>query len=271
VYNEAQLGAFLSTVPRDSFTVGTKYAPWEYQMKADYETVKTALVASLHRLQLSYVDIYYTHRVPSREYAVEFAASVQQLQREGLVRGLGFSEIPAEWLRAAHQKQPVCCIQQEWSLLTRGVEEQLVPVCRELGIGIVAYSPLARNLLAAPKDRPSDARRAALPRFEEANFSRNVRMMSQVEALAAQKQVSAAQLSLAWLLHKSRDLGIQCLPIPGTKTLSHALDNIASTRIQLAAEDMVLLEQIAALTSGHRESDKYMEFGLEGNTKRSNL
>ena len=113
---------------------------------------------------------------------------------------------------------PVSVIQQEWSLLTRGIEEELVPTCLELGIGIVAYSPLARNLLAAPKERPTDQRRMSIPRFAEENFEENQKMLARLEALAQAKAVSTAQLSMAWLMHKARELGVQCLPIPGTKT-----------------------------------------------------
>merc|ERR1711879_577375 len=113
---------------------------------------------------------------------------------------------PALWLRTAHTVHRVCCIQQEWSLLTRGIEEELVPTCRELNIGIVAYSPLARNLLTVPKERPTDSRRSSVPRFSEANFEKNKLMLARLEALAAEKKVSPAQLSMAWLLQKSVDL-----------------------------------------------------------------
>ena len=145
--------------------------------------------------------------------------------------------------------------EQEWSLLTREPEAELLPTCKELGVGVVAYSPLARNLLAAPKERPTDVRRSVIPRFDEEHFEKNKAMIAKLEALAADKSVSPAQLSMAWLLQKGRDLGVQLLPIPGTKTLSHAQENIASATIELAAEDMALLEEIADLKSGNRESE----------------
>ena len=136
VYNEAQLGVFFATVPRDSFTVASKFMPVG---KADssYETVKATLTASLARLGLEYVDLYYSHRVLSRAQAVEFVTSCKKLQEEGLLKNIGLSEVSADDLRAAHAAAPVCCIQQEWSLLTRGAEEDLVPLCKELNIGIV--------------------------------------------------------------------------------------------------------------------------------------
>jgi aryl-alcohol dehydrogenase-like predicted oxidoreductase len=268
VYNESQLGAFFKTVPRDSFTVASKFMPIG-KPDCSYETVKRALEASLARLGLDFVDLYYSHRVLSREQGIEFATACKRLKEEGLLRNVGLSEVSAADLRAAHAVTPICCIQQEWSLLTREPEEELVPVCKELNIGIVAYSPLARNLLTAPKTRPTDQRRSVIPRFDESNFEKNQEMMAKLEALAAQKSVSPAQLSMGWLLQKGNDLGVQLLPIPGTKTLSHALENIASAKIELAPDDMALLEEIAVLSAGARESDAYMEKGLEGNTKRA--
>ena len=271
VFNETQLGSFFATVPRDSFTVATKYMPSLREGRSDYAAVKGALVDSLGRLGLDYVDVYYSHRVVSRDQAVEFTQSVQRLVEEGLVRSIGLSEVSAAWLRAAHTVAPVSVIQQEWSLLTRGIEEELVPTCLELGIGIVAYSPLARNLLAAPKERPTDQRRKSIPRFAEENFEENQKMLARLEALAQAKAVSTAQLSMAWLMHKARELGVQCLPIPGTKTLSHALDNIASAQITLASEDMALLEEIGAMVVGERESESYRSASLEGNPEKASL
>jgi len=271
VYNEAQLGAFFATVPRESFTVASKYMPLIHNNQSDYETVKAALMASLERLQLSYVDVYYSHRVLSLEQGREFAQSVHRLKQEGFVRAIGLSEVSAQWLRAVHETAPVAMVQQEWSLLTRNIEEQLVPVCRELGIGIVAYSPLARNLLAAPKEKPCDIRRSTIPRFTEENFIENQKMVVRLEALARAHSVSPAQLSMAWLMQKARDLGVQCLPIPGSRRLSHALENISASKLELTSEDMQLLEDIGAMVAGERESESYRAIALEGNTEKSML
>ena len=132
------------------------------------------------RLSVDFVDVYYSHRVLSRSHGIGFARAVAQLREEGLVRHAGLSEVSAAWLRAAHQEGgPVGCIQQEWSLLTRGIEEELLPVCKELGIGIIAYSPLARNLLAAPSERPTDQRRQGIPRFSAKNFEQNRRCVAE--------------------------------------------------------------------------------------------
>lgn len=271
VFNETQLSKFFATVPRESFTVATKYMPLLRSGKCDYESVKAALTASMERLGLSYVDLYYNHVVISCEAGVEFAASVKRLVQEGLVKNLGLSEVSAPWLRAAHTVHPVCCIQQEWSLLTRNVEETLVPTCRDLGIGLVAYSPLARNLLTAPKERPEDSRRAGIPRFSEDNFEKNRKMLLQLEELATGKGVTPAQLSLAWLVQKARDLNVSVLPIPGTAKLPHALDNLASMKVSLTPDDMKLLEEIARQTAGDRESEGYMSMRIEGQEMRAEM
>lgn len=271
VFNETQLGKFFATVPRESFTVATKYMPLLRGGKCDYESVRLALLASLKRLGLEYVDLYYSHVVLTREAGIEFMASAKRLVEEGLLRHVGLSEVSAAWLREAHAVHPVCCIQQEWSLLTRNVEDHLVPTCRELNIGIVAYSPLARNLLSAPKTRPDDVRRAGIPRFSPENFAKNAKMLEQLEALASKKGVSPAQLSLAWLVQKAVDLGVAVLPIPGTARLQHALDNIASMRVALQPADMAFLEEIAKQTAGERESKGYINMRIEGQEQRARL
>eukprot|EP00658_Telonema_sp_P-2_P040231 TRINITY_DN2877_c0_g1_i12.p1 TRINITY_DN2877_c0_g1~~TRINITY_DN2877_c0_g1_i12.p1 ORF type:complete len:696 (-),score=147.53 TRINITY_DN2877_c0_g1_i12:279-2366(-) len=269
VFNEAQLGAFFRTIPRSSFTVGTKYAPWLHDWNADYPTVKAALLRSLSRLGLGYVDIYYTHRVPSREYAVAFMHTCRRLVHEGLIRAVGLSEVSTEWLVAAHAVHPVRCVQQEWSLLSRGIEDGLVPACVRLGVAIVAYSPLARNLLSGPADRPTDMRRRLVPRFSEDNFAQNQRMVTKIEKLAADKGCTTAQLSMGWLLQRASDMGVECIPIPGTKRLPHALDNMASAQLRLASGDMESLEQIALLVAGAREGDGYLAGAFEGGTKKA--
>lgn len=266
VFNEAQLGAFFATVPRDTFTVGTKFHPGFHEAH-DYDTVKATLLEQLGRLGLDYIDLYYCHRTPSTEFAVEFVTVCKTLQEEGLIKNIGLSECSAADLRAACAVTPICAVQQEWSLLTRNAEELLIPACKELGVGFVAYSPLARNLLAAAvKERPTDKRRESIPRFAEEHWEKNKQMGERLEELAEEKGVTPAQLSMGWLLQKSEDLGIPTLPIPGTKTLSHALDNIASAQVKLAPEDMALLEDIALLSSGERESESYMAAAIEGRT-----
>ena len=263
LYNEAVLSRVLSSAPRDSFTIATKYMPGKWGGKCDYDSVKSALQSSLARLKLDFVDVYYCHRITSEDGAVSFTASCARLIAEGLMKHVGLSEVCGSWLRSAHAVHPVFCIQQEWSLMTRNLEAELVPVCAKLGVGIVAYSPLARNLLTAPAERPTDWR-ASNPRFSEDNFAANVKLMKRVEDMALEKGVSAGQLSLAWLLHKARDLGVKCMPIPGTTKILHARENFKAVSITLTTEEMTVLEDLADNVVGARGDERYVSMGIEG-------
>lgn len=139
-YNEAILGDFFQTVPRDSYTVATKYWPRDDPDVYEYDNVKKSLVASLERLQLDYVDLYYAHRVLSLEGGLKFAATAKRLKEEGLIKEVGLSEVSGKWLKEIHTKGcQIDAVQQEWSLLTRNLEDELVPVCKELDVVIVAY------------------------------------------------------------------------------------------------------------------------------------
>lgn len=266
VYNEAVCSSFFNSVPRDSFTVATKIHPGKWGGKTDYDTVRTALVNSLARLRLDYVDLYYCHRIPSKAGALTFMASCKRLVAEGLVRHVGLSEISGAWLREAHAVHPVAAVEQEWSLLTRGpVETELAPVCAELGVAIVAYSPLARNMLctgaelATPKDW-----RATLPRYAEENAARNKELMAEVAAAAASSGCTAAQLSLAWLLKRGAALGVTIVPIPGTTKAGHAADNFAATEVVLADSVGVALETLASRIAGARGTPAYCAAAIEG-------
>ena len=132
VFNEVQLGRFFATVPRDSFTVGTKFHP-SFHDTHDYETVKATCLEQLERLGLDYIDLYYAHRTPDAQFAAEFAGACAKLKEEGLIKNIGLSECSAADLRAACAVAPICAVQQEWSLLTRNAEELLIPACIELG------------------------------------------------------------------------------------------------------------------------------------------
>jgi aryl-alcohol dehydrogenase-like predicted oxidoreductase len=140
-YNESILGEFFKTVPRDSFSVATKYYPRQDDPTVyEYDNVKKSLLASLSRLQLDYVDLYYAHRVLTLDGGLKFASTAKRLKEEGLIKEIGLSEVSGKWLKEIHTKGcPIDAVQQEWSLLTRGLEGELVPVCKELGIPIVAY------------------------------------------------------------------------------------------------------------------------------------
>jgi aryl-alcohol dehydrogenase-like predicted oxidoreductase len=152
-YNEAILGEFFQTVPRDSFSVATKYYPKEDNAHVySYDTVKSCLLASLKRLKLDYVDLYYAHRVLTLEGGKTFAKAAQRLKEEGLIREIGLSEVSGKWLREIYNDgAPIDAVQQEWSLLTRSLESELVPVCKELDVPIVAYRYVAVVVLCARK------------------------------------------------------------------------------------------------------------------------
>lgn len=269
-YNEATLGKFFKTVPRDSFTVSTKYITLCHEGKSDYDTVKAALLRALARLDLPYVDVYICRSFPHGEATVrEWMETAKRLVEEGLVKHVGCSEISAANLRLAHSVHPVELVEMEWSVMTRNIEEEIVPTCKELNIGILAYSPLARSLLVVPTDaeRPTEGFRAGHPRFSEENFDSNKKVVAEVHALAAKKNVTPAQLCLAWLLHKARDLKVSVLPIPGTTKLANARANVEAAKVVLEPEDMSALETVAARTAGPRGNEHYLKGAFESQLK----
>lgn len=265
LYNESVLGKFFKTVPRDNFTVATKFMPQAHDSKNDYETVKAALKASLERLGLEYVDLYYSHRITDLEGAIEFTKSAQKLKKEGLLKEIGLSEISPEWLRKVNAEAgPIDAVQQEWSLLTRNLEEELVPTCKELDITIVAYSPLARNLLASKVTVPPTDWRGSLPRYQAENLKANNKIVDVMEEISKRYKCSPAQLALAWLFKKADSLGVSVVPIPGTTKLHRAESNIESARIDISDEaDMQKLEELASMVAGARGTESYIKMGFE--------
>lgn len=263
IWNEKQIGLFLKTVPRDSFTVATKYFPYKYEGKCDYDTVSASLRKSLDRLGLEYVDVYYCHRITSLEGALEFVASAQKLKEEGLIRGIGLSEIIGSWLRKCNDVAPIACVQQEWSLLTRNLEEELVPVCAELGIVVVCYSPLGRNLLTGVVTEVPTDWRASLPRYSPENLEKNKVLVKEIETMAEKHNCTPAQLSLAWLFHKAKQLGVTIIPIPGTTKTKHATTNIEAAEVAIEDPEMLLLEEIASKVEGERGGSDYTSMGIE--------
>ena len=265
--NEDVLGKFFATVPRESFTVGTKF--WPSSDDHSYDTVKSHLVASLKRLQLDYVDLYYAHRVRSIECGLEFGRTMKRLKGEGLVKEVGLSEVGPEWLKKIHTEAcPIDAIQQEWSLMTRNLEANLIPVCKELGIVVVAYSPLARNMLASKIDIiPSDWR-SALPRYSGDNFKANQNVSSIVADLASKHDCTPAQLALAWLFHKAKTMGVTVVPIPGTTKIPNAVSNMEAVNVTITDEnEMKTLEGLADLVAGGRYDDGHLQMTIEGQQK----
>eukprot|EP00586_Coscinodiscus_wailesii_P006755 CAMPEP_0172482238 /NCGR_PEP_ID=MMETSP1066-20121228/8507_1 /TAXON_ID=671091 /ORGANISM="Coscinodiscus wailesii, Strain CCMP2513" /LENGTH=361 /DNA_ID=CAMNT_0013245195 /DNA_START=114 /DNA_END=1199 /DNA_ORIENTATION=- len=283
-YNETILGSFLRTVPRESFTVATKYLPLIHDNKCDYDTVKQFLTDSLARLGLDYADIYYSHRVPSLPAAVEFARTAQKLIAEGRIKSYGYSEICPRWLRVCHAVTPVAAIQQEWSVMTRNIEEELVPTCAALGIAVVAYAPLSRSILCgtggigsgsggvtetkergAPLgDDPPDDCRASLPRFRRGVLLKNRMIVRDiVDNIAEKYDCVSSQVALAWLFAKARELGVTVVPIPGTSKVEHALTNIGSVKIDLGESDVQILDTVSGKIVGLRGDETYISWGFE--------
>jgi aryl-alcohol dehydrogenase-like predicted oxidoreductase len=266
-YNEVIVGKFLQTVPRDSFTIATKFMPFKHGAKNDYDTVKKSFAASLDRLGLDHVDLYYCHRITSLEGAMEFARAAKRLKEEGLIKGIGLSEIRGSWLKKIHTEVcPIDAVQQEWSLMTRNLEEELVPVCKELGVTVVAYSPLSRNLLASIASTGGDysAFRSSLPRFQGDAYTNNIQLMKNVMLPLAEKySCSVAQLSLAWLFHRAHEMGVAVVPIPGSTKIKNVESNAESTNILIDAEDMILLDAFAEKVIGARGGEHYTSIGFE--------
>ncbi|WP_410788295.1 aldo/keto reductase [Kribbella sp. C-35] len=202
-----------------------------------------ALDASLRRLGVDHVDLWYLHRrdpqVPIEETVGAMAAAVEA----GKVRYLGLSEVNGETVRAAHAVHPITAVQSEWSLWTRDPETVVLPTLRELGIGFVPFSPLGRGFLTgqikSPADFPEDDMRRGLPRFQGENFQRNLDLVAQVQSLAVAKGVTPGQLALAWLLAQGNDVA----PIPGTKRRSYLAENLGAVDVSLSADELAALDE----------------------------
>jgi aryl-alcohol dehydrogenase-like predicted oxidoreductase len=219
------------------------------------EYVRSACEASLRRLGIETIDLYYQHRVDTNTPIEDTVGAMSDLVREGKVRYLGLSEAGAATIRKAHGVHPITALQTEYSLWTRDVEEEILPACRELGIGFVPYSPLGRGFLTGRFKSlddlsESDFRRNS-PRFQGENFKKNLQIVEAIEKLAAEKKCTPAQLALAWCLAQGRDI----VPIPGTKKVKYLLENIKAADIDLTAEDNEKIR--AAFPRGVAAGERY--------------
>ena len=227
--------------------------------RPDY--VRSACEASLARLGVEVIDLYYQHRVDPDVPIEETVGAMAELVAEGKVRFLGLSEAAPETVRRAHTVHPIAALQTEYSLWSRDAEEALLPTVRELGIAYVAYSPLGRGFLtgqfAGPADFPEGDTRRNHPRFQGENFERNLALVRGIEGLAAEKGVSPAQLALAWVLAQGKDI----LPIPGTKRRRWLDENIGALDVSLSAEDLARIEAI--FPRGAAAGDRYHAAGMK--------
>ncbi|HET9174255.1 MAG TPA: aldo/keto reductase [Candidatus Saccharimonadales bacterium] len=219
------------------------------------EYVKKACDASLKRLGIDHIDLYYQHRVDTTVPIEDTIGAMADLVKEGKVRYLGMSEAAPETIRRAVKVHPITALQTEYSLWTRDPEGELLQTVRELGIGFVAYSPLGRGFLTArwdsPDDIPENDWRRQQPRFQGDNFYKNRELVKKVEAIAAAKGVTAGQLALAWVLAQGSDI----VPIPGTKHINYLQENIAAVDIELTEDELDQLD--AAVPRGTASGDRY--------------
>src|SRR5882672_2780166 len=224
--------------------------------RPDY--VKSSCEGSLRRLGVDHIDLYYLHRVDPDTPIEETVGAMAELVRDGKVRFLGLSEASAATIRRAHAVHPIAALQNEYSLWTRDPEDEVLPTLRELGIGLVAYSPLGRGFLSGAirsiDDLAADDYRRKTPRFTGKNFARNLGLVAVVERLAGAKGVTPAQLALAWVLAQGEDI----VPIPGTKRIERLNENIGAASVILTDADLVEITAALPTASGER----YPEFAM---------
>jgi aryl-alcohol dehydrogenase-like predicted oxidoreductase len=209
------------------------------------EYVRSSCEGSLRRLGIDVIDLYYLHRVDPNTPIEETVGAMAELVREGKVRFIGLSEAGSKTIRRAHAVHPITALQNEYSLWTRDPEDEVLATCRELGIGLVAYSPLGRGFLTGRirrnEDLATDDYRRFSPRFQEANFQHNLNIVNRIEEIARQKGCKPSQLALAWVLAQGRDI----VPIPGTKRRAYLEENAAAADIVLTREDLARIEEVA--------------------------
>ena len=236
---------------RDQIVLATKFGiqrgsdPTARAINGRPEYVRQACEASLKRLEVETIDLYYQHRVDPTVPIEETVGAMAELVQAGKVRFLGLSEPAAATIRRANAVHPITAIQTEYSLWSRDPEDEILPTLRELGIGFVAYSPLGRGFLTGQIKSPSDFGpgdfRAALPRFQGENFDKNLQLVERIRELAATKGATPSQLALAWLLAQGDDI----VPIPGTKRRTYLEENVGAFDIELTQADLDSIEQIA--------------------------
>lgn len=266
-HNEELLGAFL-TRNKSRIRIATKFGivrnPGEYKRSLNNSAryAREACEASLRRLGVEQIDLYYVHRINPEQPIEETIDGLARLVKAGKIAHIGLCEVSAQTLRRAHAVHPITAVQTEYSLWTRDVEHEVLPTCRELGIGFVPYSPLGRGFLTGRFQDESEFDegdfRASLPRFAEGAIGANRRIADVIADLAARKACSPAQLSLAWLLSKGPDI----VPIPGTKRLRYLEENAAAAQITLSSAEQEQLE--TAIKCLPVIGERYTAEGMKG-------
>jgi aryl-alcohol dehydrogenase-like predicted oxidoreductase len=253
---------------RDSVVVATKFGimrsedPSFRGISGRPEYVRSACEASLKRLGIETIDLYYQHRVDADTPIEDTVGAMSELVKEGKVRFLGLSEASPETMKRAHAVHPISALQTEYSLWSREPEDEILAACRSLGIGFVPYSPLGRGFLSGaiqrPEDLAEDDQRRSFPRFQGENFQKNLDLVKGVQEIAAEKGATAPQVALAWVLARGRDI----VPIPGTKRRKYLEENVKATEVSLTAADLDRIEALfpKGAAAGPRYPDAIMKF-----------
>jgi aryl-alcohol dehydrogenase-like predicted oxidoreductase len=253
---------------RDHIVLATKFGIVRYPKNPSVrgvngrpEYVRSACEASLKRLGVGYIDLYYQHRVDPKTPIEETVGAMGELVRQGKVRYIGLSEASSDTLRRANKVHPITALQTEYSLWTRDPEDDILETCRELGVGFVAYSPLGRGFLTGQfkrfEDFAADDYRRFSPRFQGENFKKNLDLVARVEEIAKQKNCTPAQLALAWVLAQGEDI----VPIPGTKRRKYLEDNVGAINVQLTADDLRRIDEVAP--HGAAAGERYPEHMMQ--------
>lgn len=240
--NEVLVGKALKQLPRENIQLATKFGIIRMEatkmvVKGTPEYVRSCCEASLKRLGVDYIDLYYQHRVDTSIPIEETMGELKKLVEEGKIKYIGLSEASTDTIRRAHAVHPITALQMEWSLWTRDIEEEIVPLCRQLGIGIVPYSPLGRGFFggkAIVESLPSNSILSTHPRFQKENLDKNKNIYTRMDDLAKKHGCTPAQLALAWV----HGQGDTVVPIPGTTKIKNLDDNIGSLKVKLTEEDL---------------------------------
>ena len=261
-HNEELLGRALKG-KRDQVIIATKFG-FRFDdgkivgLDSRPQHIREVVEASSRRLQTDYIDLLYQHRVDKQVPIEEVVGAMADLVRQGKVRYLGLSEAGEETIRRAHKVHPISALQSEYSLWERNLEPRIIPLLRQLGIGLVAFAPLGRGFLSGTVQRaesfPEGDFRRNDPRLQGANFDANVRIASTVQEMAKRKGATPAQIALAWLLRRGEDI----VPIPGTKRRKYLEENVAAADLVLTAADLAQLEAALPPTAGPRYSERQM-------------
>ncbi len=246
-HNEELVGKALKKY-RDRVIIATKFAnqvlpDGKRAICGRPEYVRSACDASLKRLGLDHIDLYYQHRVDRTVPIEETVGAMGELVRNGKVRYLGLSEASARTIRRAHATHPISALQSEYSIWTRDYEDEVIPTLRELGIGFVPFSPLGRGFLSGNLRElaADDMRRKVSPRFDDENMEKNLKVVDRIQEIAREKGITPSQLALAWVLAQGKDM----VPIPGTKRRTYLEENVAASKVQLSTTDLARIAEVA--------------------------